>query len=98
MFVKVIKSYRDVVAVCDSDLIGKKFEEGIFQLDIKENFYRGEDLSEEQVSIIVKRMLKEDATFNIVGKKAIDLALRHEIISKDSIKKIQDIPFAMIFL
>ena len=29
MFVNVIKSYRDVVAVCDKELIGKKFEEGI---------------------------------------------------------------------
>jgi len=34
MFVNVIKSYRDVVAICDKELIGKKFEEGNFQLDV----------------------------------------------------------------
>ena len=39
MFVNVIKSYRDVVAICDKELIGKKFEEGNFQLDVKENFF-----------------------------------------------------------
>ena len=27
MFVNVIKSYRDIVAVCDSELLGKRFEE-----------------------------------------------------------------------
>ena len=39
MLVKIHKSYRNVVAVCDSDLIGKKFEEDKFQLDLKESFY-----------------------------------------------------------
>jgi hypothetical protein len=36
MYLKVHQSYRDVVAICDSDLIGKKFEEGKRQLDIKQ--------------------------------------------------------------
>lgn len=98
MFVKIIKSYRDVVAICDSELIGKKFEEGIFQLDIKESFYKGDELSEEDTSAVIKRMAREDATFNIVGEKSISLALRHEIISEEGIKRIQGVPFAMVFL
>jgi uncharacterized protein len=98
MLVKVIKSYRDTVAICDSELVGKKFEEGKFQLDVKESFYKGEELSEDQVSIILTRMMREDATFNIVGKKAVALALRHGIILKEGIKEIQGIPFAMVLL
>ena len=98
MFVNIIKSYRDIVAICDSELIGEKFEEGDFQLDIKENFYKGEEVSEEQLKEIISNMSREDATFNIVGKKAISLALEQKIINREGIKKIQNIPFAMVLM
>ena len=98
MFVNVIKTYRDVVAICDKDLLGKKFEEGKFQLDIKESFYKGEEASEEEAIKIIKDMSKEDSTFNIVGEEAVNAALRAEIISKEGIKKIQGVPFALILL
>jgi hypothetical protein len=98
MFVNVIKTYRDVVAICDKDLLGKKFEEGKFQLDVKESFYKGEETSEEEAIKIIKDMSKEDATFNIVGEEAVDTALKAEIISKEGIKKIQGIPFALVLI
>ena len=41
VYIKVHNSYRSVVAVADSDLLGKRFEEGIKQLDVRENFYNG---------------------------------------------------------
>lgn len=43
-------------------------------------------------------MIHEDATFNIVGKKSIELALKHGIVLKEGIKEIHGIPFAMILL
>ena len=98
MFVNVIRTYRDVVAICDSELLGKKFEQGKFQLDIKETFYKGEDVSEEEATKILTDMAKEDATFNIVGEQSINVALKVGIIDKQSIKKIQDIPFALVLL
>lgn len=98
MFVKIIKTYRDVVAICDSELLGKKFEEGTFQLDIKESFFKGEETSEEETIEIIKKMSVEDATFNIVGEKSVNAALKAEIISKEGIKKIQGIPFALVFI
>lgn len=98
MFVNVIKTYRDVVAICDSELLGKRFEEGKFQLDVKESFYKGKETSEEEVIRIIKDMSKEDSTFNIVGKEAVNTALKAEIISKEEIQKIQGIPFALVLL
>ena len=98
MFVNVIRTYRDVVAICDSKLLGKKFEQGKFQLDIKETFYKGEDVSEEEATKILTDMAKEDATFNIVGEQSINVALKVGIIDKQCIKKIQDIPFALVLL
>ena len=96
MFVNVIKTYRDVVAVCDSELLGKCFEEGKFQLDVKESFYKGEKTSEKQTIEIMKKMIEEDAIFNIVGPKSIAAAIKAGILQEGSTKTIQGIPFALI--
>lgn len=98
MFVNVIHSYREVVAICDENLIGQKFEEGKFQLDVKESFYKGEQKTPEETLKIIEAMTLEDATFNIVGEKSIALAIQAGIISEESIKRIKEIPFAMILL
>ena len=98
MFVNVIKSYRDVVAVCDKELLGKKFEEGRFQLDVKENFFKGKESSREEVSEIMRDMKLEDSTFNIIGKKSVQTALETGIITKDGIGEIDNIPFALVLM
>ena len=97
-FIKVMSSYRDVVAICDSDLIGKKFESGKFQLDVKESFYKGEEVDEEELNRIIKKMSAEDATFNIVGEKSINVALKTGIVVEEGIREIQGVPFALVLL
>ncbi len=98
MLVNIISSYRNVVAICDSELLGKCFEEGIFQLDIKESFYKGDKKTEQEVIQIILDMKSEDATFNIVGEKSVNCAVKSGLISRDSIKKIQGIPFALVLM
>lgn len=98
MFVKIHNSYRDVVAICDSDLVGKRFEEGKFQLDVKENFFRGEEIGEEKVIKILRDMATEDSTFNIIGEKSTNTAIKAGLITKEGIKKIQGVPFALVLL
>lgn len=98
MQINIIHSYRDVVTICDTELIGKYFEEQNYQLDVKESFYKGEEKTPEESLEIIQKMKAEDATFNIVGEKAIELALQVRLISKEAIKEIQGIPFSMVFL
>jgi len=98
MFVNVIKSYRDVVAICDKELLGKKFEEGKFQLDVKESFFKGKESSREETFKIMKDMKLEDSTFNIIGEKSIKTALEAGIISEEGIGKINNTPFALILM
>lgn len=98
MLVKIISSYRDIVAICDSELIGKKFEEEKFQLDVKENFFNGEELEEKEAIKIIEKMALNDATFNIVGKNSVNAALKAGIITEEGIKHIQGIPFALVLL
>ncbi|MFH1327139.1 MAG: DUF424 family protein [archaeon] len=98
MFVNIIKTYRDVIAICDSEILGKCFEEGQFQLDIKESFYKGEKVSTEEAIKIMQNFYSEDATFNIVGEKSTNAAIKAGIITKKGIKTIQNIPFALILM
>ena len=86
------------MTICDSDLLGKTFEQGKGQLNIKESFYKGEEKTPEQVEEIIKGFIQEDATFNIVGKESTDLALKIGMITQEGIKEVQGVPFALILL
>jgi len=98
MLIKIHKSYRDVVAICDTELLGKKFEQGRLQLDLTGEFFNGEEKTEDEILEIVKNADREDATFNIIGSQSVQLALKAGIIDKKGIKKIQGIPTALTLL
>jgi len=98
MFIKIHKAYRDVVAICDSNLIGKKFEDGSRQLEVKEKFFKGEEKTEKEVIKLIERLSESDATFNIVGKSSCEAAIKAGIVSKEEIKTIKKIPFALVLL
>ncbi len=103
MQVNIIKSYREVIAICDTELIGKKFQqenpsdkEHNLLLDVKESFYKGEEKTKEETITIMQFHSKEDATFNIAGKESIQTAIEAGIISEKAVGKIQGIPYALI--
>lgn len=98
MQIKIHEAYRKAIALCDSDLIGKYFSEGIKQIEVGPNFFQGEEKNKEEVIEILKDMEKEDATFNIVGNEAVETALEAGIISKKGIIKIDNIPIALVLL
>jgi uncharacterized protein len=96
--INIIKSRRDVVAVCDFELIGKVIEEGKFRLEVKENFFLGKQVSEKEAISLMERMAIEDATFYIVGKEAVDCALKAQLIVEEDVKVVQDVPLVLILL
>lgn len=98
MLVKVHEAYRKTVAVCDSELLGKRFEEGNMQLDVNKDFYGGEKKSEKEVVEILKDAELDDATFNFVGKKAIRAGIKAGIIDEGCVMEIQGIPHALSLL
>lgn len=98
MYLKIHESYRYVVALCDKELMGKKFEEGKMQLEIKEYFFKGNELAKEEIIKKLKKMKLDDATFNIIGKKSVQSALEAEIITQDNIGTVQGVPFALVLI
>lgn len=98
MLVNIINSYRKIVTICDSELLGKKFEEGNSQLDVKISFYDGKKYSEKKAEELMREMSAEDATFNIVGERAVGLALKEGLFLEKDVKKIGGIPFIFLLL
>ncbi len=93
--IKVHEAYRKIVAISDPELLGKKFVEGNLQLDLKESFYGGEELSEREATEIIKCAKADDAVFNIVGEKSINLSIDIGIIGPEGLIRVQGIPHAL---
>lgn len=71
---KIHKSYRWVVAVCDKDIFGRKLVDGDRVLDVSGEFFNGKEIDEEKLVTEIIRCNSEDATFNFVGKNSVRVA------------------------
>lgn len=100
MLVKIHKATRYVVAICDTDLFGKKFTDadGIREIDLNTSFFKGEEQNEEQVEEILNDYKREDASFNIIGEQSCKIALKVGLIDKEGLIKISNIPIALTLL
>ena len=83
-----------LLAICDSNLIGKKFEEKNKQLDLTSNFYKGEAKSDQETT----NLMKKAYILNLVGEKSVNLALKLELISGDHVDSIKKIPYAQCLM
>jgi len=93
MFVKVHElNGRKVVAICDEDLIGKKFTDKNLQINVSETFYHGEKKTDEEVL----KLMNDSPNLNLVGMRTIKLALEGNIIKKGDILKIKKVPHAQV--
>lgn len=81
---------RTIVAVCDKELIGKKLVQGDLEINATERFYKGDEVSEEEIV----KVLKEAANINLLGKKAVDIAVKTGIIAEENVLMIQGVPHA----
>ena len=85
---------KSIVAVCDQELLGKKFEENDLQLDLTGNFYKGTNLNEIEAKKIIMRVY----IINVVGKKSIEFCIREKIIKKGDENKISNIPYVQAII
>lgn len=92
IIVKIHQSHdgKKLIAVCDADLLGKRFTEGNRQLDLTGQFYRGEPSSEKEL----RRRLTGAYLLNIVGKEAVAMFILFGLVNKGAIITIAGIPHA----
>ena len=98
LLVKIHETSREVVALADKSLVGKKFEDGKLQLDVNEHFFKGSEISEEKAIKLLKEKLEDDACFNFVGENSVQAGIKAGIINRENIIKIQGIPHAMMLM
>jgi hypothetical protein len=81
-----------LVALCDEELIGKRFEEGNLQLEPSPGFFGDRPAEASKICIAL-----DSATIaNIVGERAIALALKASCIEKDNVMHICGVPTAQM--
>ncbi len=83
-----------MVAACDRQLLGKKFEEGEFHIEVKREFYYESYVSDRTFL----NSMKIATIANLVGEHVISLAIREGYIDEDAIIRIEGIPHAQMCL
>ncbi len=81
-----------MVAVCDRNIIGKKFREGELVLKLDESFYKGDEVSEKEV----QEALLSATIANITGEKAVACAVGCGCIDPETVIFIESIPHAQM--
>ncbi len=89
---KHVSGGRLVLAICDSLLLGKIFEEGEKKLDLSSHFYSGDEIEREDL----KKLIKCSYILNIVGEESLEVARQVIEIGDDSVIYIKDIPHAQV--
>jgi hypothetical protein len=79
-----------IIALCDSELLGKKFTQDELQLDLTSDFYKGEKKTEQETL----NLIKEAYIINAVGKTCIEFLLKNKLIEQQNIITIAGIPHA----
>ncbi len=85
---------KKIVAICDEELVGKKFKEKNVQLDLSSEFYNGEKKSEEDIL----KLLDYAYIVNMVGKNAVNLGKKAGIVLEKDILYVQKIPYTQAIL
>ena len=70
-----------LVAVCEADLLGESFENGELSLTVNEEFYDGQEVDEDAVV----DSLANCSVANIVGTKAVEIAIEHGFVEEENV-------------
>jgi len=83
-----VSGNRLLASVIDSELLGKRFEEGELQLDLSSSFFKGEEKDESEVADICNKAL----SVYFVGKKSVALGIKLGLVDEDKVKQIESVP------
>jgi len=73
-----------LVSVCDPECLGETFTEGGVSLDVTEEFYGGEEATTAAPEEVVDS-LNRAMTANIVGERAVEVAVDAGLIDEDRV-------------
>jgi hypothetical protein len=93
VYVKLKQMGKNVVlAICDTELLGKTLQEDKIVFKVTDEFYNGGKTNiDEAVSLI-----KNATIVNLVGKYCVEKAIQKGYVHPDAILNIEGIPHAQI--
>lgn len=88
MYLKVYRQGKEVlIAVCDCEILGKRFKEGKLQLEVSSDFYGRELASPAEV----EEALAEATVANFAGCRAVEHAIRLGYVEKENVLSVEGI-------
>ncbi len=82
-----------MVNICDAELLDKTVQSKNLKMHISKDYF-GHELMSEQDSIY---LIRKYPMANLVGKRIIDKVLLEKLASPRAVKKIEEVPFLMIY-
>ena len=74
-----------LVSVCDPGLLGETFESEQVSLTVNEEFYGGDPADEDSVVDSLQRAV----VANLVGVKAVELAIKHGFVDEQQVLELE---------
>ena len=91
---KVISASGNLMLnICDPELVDKTLQDGKTKIRINPNYYAERDVDEHEA----KNLLTKCNSINMVGEKTVSLATSMGIGSEKSIRRIEGVPFLIVF-
>jgi len=93
VYVNLKKVGKNVLlAICDTELLGKTLREGKIVFQVKDEFYNGGRVTiEEAVD-----MIKNSTIVNMVGKCCVENAIKRGYVHPEAVLSIEGVPHAQI--
>ncbi len=85
---------RLILAVCDSDIHGKRFDDGKAVLDLASKYFSGE---KKDADAVEKLMLRAYA-IHAVGKKSVAVAVKIGLAGKGGAKSVSGVPHVQVLM
>jgi hypothetical protein len=93
VYVNLKKLGRNVMlAICDSELLGKTLREWKIVFHVKEEFYNGGRVTVEEAV----NMIENSTIVNMVGKCCVEKAIAKGYVHPEAVLNIEGIPHAQI--
>ncbi|MBI4406782.1 DUF424 family protein [Candidatus Micrarchaeota archaeon] len=89
-----------VIAMCDTDVIGKKLKKGkvFLDLDAYSSFYKGEMISRQEAKRVLQEFFQEKkagVSFNLVGEQCVEAA--SGIIDTSKARSVAGVPHLQVY-
>jgi hypothetical protein len=81
-----------LLAICDSEILGKTLQEGKIVFNVKEEFYKGAKVALEDAVA----MIENSTIVNMIGKNIVQKAIEKGYVHPEAVLNIEGVPHAQI--